>query len=69
MFHFTLKRESLWIRNVILFLSLKDILVLLLPIFGTQYIYKEKEKRKEKEKAQNSAVLNDTVHLLPLNVQ
>jgi hypothetical protein len=55
------------------FLSLKDILVLLLPIFGTQYIYKEKEKRKEKrkekEKAQNSAVLNDTIHLLPLNVQ
>jgi hypothetical protein len=41
----------------------------LLPIFGTQYIYKEKEKRKEKEKAQNSAVLNDTIHLLPLNVQ
>jgi hypothetical protein len=53
--------------------TLKDILVLLLPIFGTQYIYKEKEKRKEKrkekEKAQNSAVLNDTIHLLPLNVQ
>jgi hypothetical protein len=51
------------------FLSLKDILVLLLPIFGTQYIYKEKEKRKEKENAQNSVVLNDIVHLLPLNVQ
>jgi hypothetical protein len=47
------------------FLSLKDILVLLLPIFGTQFIYKEKEKRKEK--ARKNAVLNDTILLLPLD--
>jgi hypothetical protein len=40
---------------------------LLLPIFGSPY--KKKEKIPKKKKAQNGTVLNDTILLLPLDMQ